>query len=188
MGWPAATAPTLTSHAVHAVRAEFTPGKSKGIDYMFGGEQRRLKKTVAQPSSNPEQREYSPVAMLIVVSITNQQLVLLQVQSADCGACCMGCSKLRRTSHAACMYVACIACCAADWRRGCLTRCMPLWQFMMPELVTTEWQTGMIKRHQPHTAMPLTRCMNNTIATLCTRLAPNLQQPALMAPAACVLR
>jgi hypothetical protein len=33
-------------------RAEFTPGRTKGIDYMFAGETRRIKKTVAAPASN----------------------------------------------------------------------------------------------------------------------------------------
>lgn len=31
---------------------EFTPGRTKGIDYMFAGETRRIKKTVAAPASN----------------------------------------------------------------------------------------------------------------------------------------
>lgn len=33
------------------LNAEFTPGKTKGIDYIFNGEVRRLKKTVTPPSS-----------------------------------------------------------------------------------------------------------------------------------------
>lgn len=32
-------------------RAEFTPGRAKGIDYMFAGENRRLKKSVTPPTS-----------------------------------------------------------------------------------------------------------------------------------------
>jgi hypothetical protein len=35
-----------------AVHAEFTPGRTKGIDYMFAGETRRLKKSVVAPSSS----------------------------------------------------------------------------------------------------------------------------------------
>jgi hypothetical protein len=31
--------------------AEFTPGRSKGIDYIFAGENRRLKKAAAAPTS-----------------------------------------------------------------------------------------------------------------------------------------
>jgi hypothetical protein len=41
----------LNNDVYACVRAEFTPGRAKGIDYMFAGENRRLKKTVAAPTS-----------------------------------------------------------------------------------------------------------------------------------------
>lgn len=40
------------NRCVCAVHAEFTPGRAKGIDYMFAGETRRLKKTVVAPESS----------------------------------------------------------------------------------------------------------------------------------------
>ena len=50
--------------------AEFTPGKAKGIDYMFAGGDRRLKKTVTAPvSSEAPSSEYANASLHLTYCI-----------------------------------------------------------------------------------------------------------------------